>query len=83
MQNMVRKWRELAPLFVRTTANAPLIFTFAPPGRVPPFSVQWRLKWRKCPALLIWFNQESGELLAQSTCRAEFRSLYQVSGERS
>ena len=37
---MVPKWRELAPFFLRGTANAPLFFTLAPPRRAPPFLVR-------------------------------------------
>ena len=58
MQNLVQKWRELAPLFF--LAPLPLrhyfllqrhrdvrhLFQFAPVAR-------WRLKWRKCPTLRV------------------------------
>ena len=40
MLNLVRKWRELAPLFFRATATSPLFFTSAPPRRAPSFSVR-------------------------------------------
>ena len=40
MQNLVLKWRELAPLFFRATATSPLFFTSAPPRRAPSFSVR-------------------------------------------
>ena len=57
---MARKWRELAPFFLRATGTAPLFLALAPPRRATPFLVRasgavvrWRYKWRKCPALAI------------------------------
>ena len=37
MQNLVRKWGELAPFYFRVTATAPLMFVLAHPRRAPPF----------------------------------------------
>ena len=37
---MARKWRELAPIFLRASATAPFYFTFPPPRRALPFSVR-------------------------------------------
>ena len=40
MQNLVQKWRELAPFYFCATATAPLFFTSAPPQHAQPFSVR-------------------------------------------
>ena len=40
MQNLVRKWRKLAPFYFRATATVPLFFVLAPPRRATPFSVR-------------------------------------------